>query len=117
MVQLYEWDPPYKECDKKMTFAFDYNNPKYKKYMHWNLKTFLNKLEDMAKESMIYDKYYGVPKKIRIQLDINDQLIKKFKEYNLEHLFEETHASPIECYINNYAIQCKTTNVKVSNTR
>jgi hypothetical protein len=101
--------------ENKPRFGFKAKDSKYSQYMYIESLKFLTDLEKLLSKSTIYDENASLSETCKKELQSMKRLEKKCQESNLTFKLNETHASPIDCYINYYNIQCKATTVKVSN--
>lgn len=94
------------------TFNFSNNNSIYKQFMYTNLLEFLNQLEKLLGKSTIYNENDITTNLLLRQKESFNRLENKCNQLNLSYrLFDKSYL-PIDCTINNYNIQCKTTNYR-----
>lgn len=92
------------------TFSFNKKEPKYKNFMFKSMSKFLLILESKLCQSCIYN-VNDISIDMLKEINSINRLNKKCKFNKLELKKLDDPISAIDCVINNYNIQCKTTNV------
>lgn len=106
----------YKEIKtKSIAFSFGNKNAKNKKFMFNSLPTFLFRLEKLLSKSSIYDYKNSLSKDMLNEYESLNFLKNKCDEFNFIFKRNDTNNSSIDCFINNYNIQCKTSKFKPKN--
>ena len=99
------------EC---LTFPFNNKNAKYKNNMYDSPLKFIYNLEKLLKLSSIYDGKNDISLTSLQERNSLSRIENNCKKIRLFFKENDTHNSPIDCYINNFNIQCKTSTSKSS---
>jgi len=106
----------YKDINSsKINLNFNIKQQKFEKYMYTNICEFCVQFEKMLEKSSPYN--VDMNPKIKQEYDSLARLTIKCKENRISYMLNDTRNSSIDCFINNYNIQCKSTSHQVSNTR
>lgn len=95
-------------------FSFGKRKTKYSQYMFTDLSRFLIKLEELLPKSSFYD-INKLQRDVKTEHESMERLKNKCIDNELTFEYFETHASRIDCIINNYNVQCKASSRKSHN--
>lgn len=98
----------------KITFSFNTGKCKYKEFMYTSIGKFLVDLEEKLKHSCFYYKD-DVNKDIKKEIESMERISKKCQDNGISFKRVNVKDSVVDCVINGFNIQCKTSGKKKNN--
>lgn len=92
------------------SFTFNNSETKYKKFSYTNTFQFLEQLQKLLSRSTVYDPKKGISRNNLMEQESSKRLKNKCDQLNYHFKWNETNSMSIDCFINYYNIQCKTSN-------